>query len=149
MHEVVYGYTWGVRQLNDGAGDYRITFSLDGTNCNQTLNTGFAMGETFIIVPEEEEEVVIAAEPAGEGGISYLDAANNLTYIDIHILTKSGGSSPRGGGGDFVHRLIERRERRLPRSSGVAAGTHVRQLAPPPRACLLPCPPHRPSARPP
>ena len=99
--KVVYGYTWGVRQLNDGAGDYRITFSLDGTNCNQVLNTDFAPGETFIIVPEEEEEeeVIIAAEPAGDGGISYLDTANNLTYIDIHIFTKKGGSTPRGGGG--------------------------------------------------
>ncbi|HEX6133530.1 MAG TPA: hypothetical protein VFZ24_06190 [Longimicrobiales bacterium] len=98
--KVIYGYTWGVRKLNDGAGDYRLTFSLDGTNCPQTLNTDFEDGVTFIMQPEEEsEEVVVAAEPAGEGGISYLDAANNLTYIDIHIYTKKGGTTPRGGGG--------------------------------------------------
>ncbi|HEX6230815.1 MAG TPA: hypothetical protein VF029_03810, partial [Actinomycetota bacterium] len=60
---IIYGYTWSLPKLNDGAGDYRITFSLDPTGvCPYTLNTVFAGEITEIIVPIEEEATA-EAEP--------------------------------------------------------------------------------------
>lgn len=75
---VIYGYTWKVRSLNDGAGDYRITFALDDTcGGNVLLNTRFDAAQ--IVPPADEEE-----PPAG--GVPVIDYEENLTYIDITIL---------------------------------------------------------------
>jgi len=98
---MIYGFTWNVGQMNDKTGgtadgDYRITFSLDET-CG--TNTTFD-NDTHIIVPLEEEVVAaaLAVETASTdegGGVAKIDDENNLTYIDVSILPRSGG----GGGG--------------------------------------------------
>ena len=105
---IIYGYTWNVRRLNDGAGDYRITFSLDGTfegspcGTATTLNTFFVDGVTEIMVPLEEELVAAAAEEGDDGGsdtggaVGVLRTDLNLTYIDVRILERGGGG--KGGG---------------------------------------------------
>jgi hypothetical protein len=90
--KVIYGYNWKVRRLNDGAGDYRISFSLDNLtgsadHCDLPLNT-FITANTQI-VPSDEEEVV-EAEPT-VGGTAVIDAINGLTYIDVRITPKAGG----------------------------------------------------------
>lgn len=99
---IIYGYTWNVRQLNDltggtAAGDYRLTFSLDATCPTLSRNTTFA--GAAILIPLEEELVaaaeVIETSSTDEGGATaQLDAANNLTYIDVRIIERTGG----GGG---------------------------------------------------
>jgi hypothetical protein len=95
----MYGYNWDVRSGGEGAGSYRLTYSLED-NCPVTLNTFFTDGVTTIMLPEveEPEEPIVMAEE-GEptvGGVAVLDCANNLTYIDLNITAKSGGG---GGGG--------------------------------------------------
>lgn len=95
---IIYGYTWNVRQLNEGAGDYRITFSFDASDGSNSLNTFFEYGTTQILVPLEEELLVAAAEEGeepGGGAVGVLDFDNNLTYMDVRILERGGG----GGGG--------------------------------------------------
>ena len=89
--KIIYGYTWGVRKANDGAGDYRITFSLDSDAACPALKNTFITTATQIVMPEEE--IVIAAEPGDVGGVAMLDPTNNLTYMDIRI------SGTKGGGG--------------------------------------------------
>jgi len=98
---IIYGYTWNVRKLNDGAGDYRVTFSFDETCGSATRNVAFGENVTQIMVPLEEEEVVVASEEGDDGGdtggaAAVLDTTNNLTYIDVRILERSGGGN--GGG---------------------------------------------------
>jgi len=107
---IIYGYTWNVRQLNDdGAGDYRITYSFDQACGTVDLNTFFVDGTTQIIVPLEEEVLAAAAEAESEpggGAVGVLVPAEfdelgnlvggNLTYIDVRILERGGGG---GGGG--------------------------------------------------
>lgn len=95
---IIYGYTWNVRKLNEGAGDYRITFSFDQTCGTAFLNTYFVDGVTNILLPlETEEEVSIEAEPVGGGATAILRTDLNLTYIDVRILERGGGG---GGGGN-------------------------------------------------
>lgn len=95
--KVIYGYTWNVRQNNDGVGDYRITFSFDTGVPNAPLNTYFADGVTTIVQPIEEEESAIDDEGGTEGGATaVIDTVNNLTYIDVRIVGNTGGG---GGGG--------------------------------------------------
>ncbi|MBK5097028.1 MAG: hypothetical protein JJE01_04530, partial [Gemmatimonadetes bacterium] len=108
---IIYGYTWNVRTLNEGAGDYRITFSFDQVCGNAVQNTFFTDGVTQIIVPLEEEVVTAAAEEGeepGGGATGVLIPADfdgetgeliggNLTYIDVRILERGGGGG--GGGG--------------------------------------------------
>lgn len=86
--KVIYGYNWNVRKSGSGAGTYRLTFSLDGTHPPVSLNTFFTAGITNI-VPSSEGEAVIAAEPGG--GVAVIDYTNNLTYIDVQILSSRGG----------------------------------------------------------
>lgn len=96
---IIYGYTWNVRKLNDGPGDYRITFSFD--NLDGFLNTFFVEGTTQILIPLEEEllaALIAESEETEGGGVPVLDAidpvtgeGNNLTYIDIRIHERSGG----------------------------------------------------------
>ncbi|MGY5851747.1 hypothetical protein [Salegentibacter sp. F14] len=94
--KIIYGYTWDMKAMNEGTGDYRITYSFDaGTGLNTFINS-----DTQIIVAEE---VTIYAE--GEsGGAGVLDDSNDLTYMDIRIVGKttggSGGNSGGNGGGN-------------------------------------------------
>lgn len=97
--KIVYGMTWDVKTMNNGVGDYRVTFSLDDANCSTALLNTFITAATEIIVPEEEEvEVTITSAP-GEGGTAYVDGANNLTFIDLRITLKETGKGGGGGGG--------------------------------------------------
>lgn len=103
---IIYGYTWNVRQLHDitdgtAAGDYRLTFSLDET-CGTVQRNTAINDQTRIVVPLEEEVVTAAltvetASTDEGGGVAVIDSANNLTYIDVRILDRSGGGG--GGGG--------------------------------------------------
>lgn len=98
--KVIYGYTWNVRKLHDpalnqdGAGDYRITFSFDDQyfvpEAPTPLNTFFTDGVTTLLLPDP-------IEGEGGGGTPVLDCAKNLTYIDVRILSRGGGG---GGGGN-------------------------------------------------
>ncbi|HSN08172.1 MAG TPA: hypothetical protein VLS85_03995, partial [Hanamia sp.] len=90
--KVIYGYTWNTRTLNDGAGEYRITFSFDGIEAGTPLNTFFT-NNTGIIGSSE----IVAAEE-GAGNTAHIDATNNLTYIDV-ALTGRGGSGTGNGKG--------------------------------------------------
>jgi hypothetical protein len=99
---VIFGYTWNVRRLNEGAGDYRATFSLDEICGSTTLNTRFVDGHTQILVPLEEEALAAPVTLADEGsdtggGTPVLVTSDNLTYIDIRILERGGGGSKGGG----------------------------------------------------
>lgn len=93
--KIIYGYTWGVRKLNDGAGDYRITFGFDSASCPALANT-FITEATQIVQPEEEGEVVVAEEPVSSGGVGMLRPDLNLTYMDIRITSQKGGGGGRG-----------------------------------------------------
>lgn len=96
--KIVYGFTWDVKSANDGAGDYRITFSLADDNCpTSTLNTHIT-ADTEIIPLAPEGEITIASE-SSEGGVAVIDGADNLTYIDIRIDLKTTGGGGGGGGG--------------------------------------------------
>lgn len=88
--KIIYGYTWGVRKLNAGAGYYRITFSFDP---NTNLNTFFDQFTEIIVAIEEE--VTTEAEEDSRGGTAVVDFNKNLTYMDILIVGKTTGS---GGG---------------------------------------------------
>ncbi len=89
---IIFGYTWNVRKLNDGAGDYRITFSFDDSCNGIPLNTFFVDNFTSIIQPLEAE----SSEGGGATGV--LDYSNNLTYMDVRILQRSSGGGNGGGG---------------------------------------------------
>ena len=93
--KIMYGYTWDMKKLNEGTGDYRITYSFDG-DITTGLNTFFTESTGIIVA---DEEVTTTAE--GEsGGVGVLDAAQNLTYMDIRIVgrTTGGGGGNSGGG---------------------------------------------------
>lgn len=94
---VIFGYTWNVRKLNEGVGDYRITFSLDDQCLSEgqemARNTFFTENVTNIIEPIEEVET--DGESPEVGARAVLDYTNELTYIDIRIVDKGGS----GGGG--------------------------------------------------
>ena len=97
---VIYGYTWNVRRLNEGAGDYRITFSFDATCPTVALNTFFVEGTTEIMVPLEVAVTqAVEEEPAGGGQRPYSTTGHNLTYIDVRILERGGGGGGGGKGG--------------------------------------------------
>jgi hypothetical protein len=104
--KIIYGYTWNVRQLNDStdgtaAGDYRITFSFDPHSGIAPLNTYFVEGTTEILVPLEEEQVaafLAESEEPGGGGIGLLDFDENLTFMDVRILERTGGGGGSGKG---------------------------------------------------
>ena len=78
--KVVYGYNWTGAGT---AGDYRITFSLD-PNCPTTsLNTFMTPSTTVYLTPTTEGSVAPAAE--GGGAVATIDAADNLSYIDVEV----------------------------------------------------------------
>lgn len=91
--KIIYGYTWNVRKLNEGAGDYRVTFSFDELCGTAFLNTYFVEGATQILLPTEEELLAAAeeGEEPGGGATAVLDFTDNLTYIDVRILQRGGG----------------------------------------------------------
>ncbi len=103
--KVIYGYTWNVKQMNEGVGYYRMTFSFDDDGASgATLNTFFDEN-TQIIVPIEEdvEKAVAEAEDEGGdtgGGTAVKDVDNNLTYIDVYIGLTRGAGGGKGGGKD-------------------------------------------------
>ena len=82
--KVIFGHNWKMAGLTDG--HYRITFFLDPACAGQ--NT-FITGDTTIAVSEEEIVPTVSerAEPDSGGGIAALDAANNLSYIDVQLGT--------------------------------------------------------------
>ena len=86
--KLIYGFTWNVRKLNQGAADYRVTFSFDSVGCPAADNTFITAG-TQILLPEEEE-AALEEEPGG-GGVGVLRPELNLTYMDVRIGTKKGG----------------------------------------------------------
>jgi len=99
----IYGFNWFVRNTENAAGDYRITFSLDNSKAGTTLNT-FITPSTSIWFPEE---VVITSEgeegdgdgdnsqdngePDLGGGIAQVSPEHNLSYIDVRIVEKNMG----------------------------------------------------------
>jgi len=83
---IIYGYTWNVKKLNHGSGDYRMTFSFDPVCGSVDLNTYFVDGTTQIILPLETE--ALEAEPVGSGGTAVIDFTNNLTFIDVRIKSR-------------------------------------------------------------
>ncbi len=101
--KVIYGYTWNVREMNDGEGYYRLTFSFDN---ELFLNTYFNEF-TEILLPIEEEEVVAKADDSGEearGGTAVMyplpdGTGNYITYMDVLIVENSSGGGGQGTGG--------------------------------------------------
>ena len=97
---IIYGMLWDVAEAGDGVGHYRLTFSLSSFGI-VPLNTLFD-DATRILEPEVEdpEEGADKAEPTG--GITHIDVANNLTWIDVVVVQGGGGGGGnpnRGGGG--------------------------------------------------
>lgn len=80
--KVIYGYVWNVRKANDGAGLYRVTYSLDGVHCPS--NTVF--DTTQILAATEEATVITTGEPVPN--LLVLDWANDLTYVDVPIVSR-------------------------------------------------------------
>lgn len=89
--KVIYGYNWDVKRNGEGAGHYRITFALDPINGTIPLNTFFQT--TQVMMGDE------IPDGGSGGGVAAVDHANNLSYIDIEIVAKSGGGKQGGGGG--------------------------------------------------
>ena len=85
--KVIYGYTWNVRNDNDGGGVYRVTFSFD--------NASTSIANAEIIYLSEEEEFTAASAP-GVGGSAVLVPEENLTYIDIIIAENNKGKGGKG-----------------------------------------------------
>lgn len=78
--KVIYGYNWNLRKLNEGAGYYRITFSLDPmTGPDKTpvaCNAFFTEGVTQIVPPPQNIYTGV------------IDYGLNLVYIDVKIVEK-------------------------------------------------------------
>lgn len=89
--KVIYGYNWDVKKNGEGAGHYRITFALDPVNGHIPLNTFFQT--TQVKLADD------AADGGSGGGAAVVDHANNLTYIDVKIVSRSGGGKNGPGGG--------------------------------------------------
>lgn len=91
--KIIYGFTWNLKEFNEGPGYYRITFSFD--EGNGVSGTAKFDDSTQIILPIEEvptEEVIItASEGTSGGGTGIIDVANNLTYMDVYIIEKNSG----------------------------------------------------------
>jgi len=118
--KIIFGYTWNVRDFNAEPADYRITFSLDMTHPDPVVSLKTFMTDPgtdepiTMIVPMSEEESVESVvdlfdsgEPfalesedgTGGGGTAVIEHENNLTYMDVRILERSGGGGGGGKGG--------------------------------------------------
>lgn len=92
--KVIYGYTWDVRDMNEGVGTYRLTFSLDPETACPELNTMFSSDHTAILVAAEEELAGISSDSGDSGDVPSGGTAiispevDNVTYIDIAISEK-------------------------------------------------------------
>ena len=91
---VIYGYTWNARRNNDGAGDYRITFSIDSNDQFTSL------ADAMLILPIEEGEIPAESSEEGGGATPVLVGASNLTYIDIRLTGGPSGGKGKGQGGN-------------------------------------------------
>lgn len=85
--KVIYGFNWRVSRFGDGAGTYRLTFSLD-SGTNVPLNTFF---DTSQILGREIVEVEEADSGEPVGGVAGVDHENDITWIDVRILPKQQG----------------------------------------------------------
>ena len=91
--KVIYGYNWDVKKNGEGAGHYRITFALDPVNGSIPLNTFFQT--TQVKMGDEGDD----GGPGG--GTAHVAHGHNLSYIDVEIVSRSGGGKmgPGGPGG--------------------------------------------------
>jgi cysteine-rich repeat protein len=93
--KLIDGYNWKLRDATlpggvNKLGWYRLTFSLDGTGkCGGTspiaLNTSLATASIVVSTEETAAPLPRAGEPVGTSVPAVVDAANNLTYIDVYI----------------------------------------------------------------
>lgn len=77
--KVVYHYSWDVRNLNEGEGYYRLTYSFDENSSQVPLNTFFDANTEIMQLNEKLHPNPIM------GGEAKLDIQNNLTYMDIRV----------------------------------------------------------------
>lgn len=111
--KIIFGYTWNAKKRNEGVGYYRLTFSFD-EDSGQPLKTFFNSNTKILLPIEETEETEVAGKKSitttvsgeegdsGEGsrgGKAFVDSKNNLTYMDILIISKTTGSGGSGGSG--------------------------------------------------
>ena len=84
--KVIYGLSQGGWKPTS-TGDYRITFYLP-------LDKNAKFDENTIIRVSTEVEAIVAAEGGDVGGEAYVDWENNLTYIDVTVVSGGGGRKP-------------------------------------------------------
>jgi len=99
--KVIFGYNWFVqrttREDDDPTGLYRITMRFGDSNVD------FVEGITSITQGGEVTATTSEAAEAGEepgGGVAMIDFDNDLTYIDVLIISGMGGGGGGGGGGN-------------------------------------------------
>ncbi|MHB1570130.1 MAG: hypothetical protein ACYC0H_13125 [Solirubrobacteraceae bacterium] len=80
--KAIYGYNW---TSTDVAGDYRVTFSLNGSCEAAPLNTFLTSASAIFVSTETAAVARPAAEPVGS--TPKIDSANNLSYIDVELGT--------------------------------------------------------------
>jgi hypothetical protein len=76
--KIVYGYNWRTSGLT--AGEYRLTFSLDGAE-----STFAGSGAAFDATTAIRSEAVITAEDEGDGNTAHVVPTHQLTYIDVGL----------------------------------------------------------------
>lgn len=89
--KVIYGYNWNVRGTNDGAGDYRITFALDGVACPYTVQADLSSAQVFLPAEETAEVTAEEGDETGsdtEGATALVQGGDQLTYIDVRITSR-------------------------------------------------------------
>ncbi len=84
---LIYGYNWNTKSFAEGAGDYRLTFLLeggpsDGGRCIHELNTEFDDSSLSVNVGERRPATMLSKNALaalgatrGEGGAVYVDVA--------------------------------------------------------------------------
>ncbi len=97
--QMIYGYNWQVLDMIlpppvRKVGWYRLTFSLDGSTAGGkacgTLGLNSSMRNAMIAASEETEGTMEEEEEEGPVFTAALDAANNLTYLDLYIAPGMG-----------------------------------------------------------
>lgn len=98
--KVIYGFNWVTRTMASGPADYRLTFVLDPNSPVTNQNTDFDANTIIAGGAEEEVEPLAEGEETDTGGgVAVVDHQNNLTYIDVRLTPKNGGSGPGNGNG--------------------------------------------------